>query len=132
MSYFVLYGDDFPLDDFIKDIGIIPTEAYRKDEEFIRCKNKHPRYEKAWKFETDYVMTDFPEELIHKVADTLFNSVDIIIYYKEKYNLECKVMTVVNFKSSQTRGIGINTRLIEFAYKVKAEYKFDIYTKVIK
>ena len=72
-------------------------------------------------------MTDFPKELIHKVVDTLFKAVDIIINYKEKYNLECKVMTVVKFNSHQTRGIAINTRLIEFSYKVKAEYEFDIY-----
>ena len=93
--------------------------------------NKHTRYETAWVVGADYVMTDFPEELIHKVVDTLFNSVDIIIKYKDKYNLECWVVTVVNFNSHQTRGITINAKLIEFAYKVKAEYEFDIYNETI-
>ena len=131
-SYFYLYGEDFPIEDFTKDIGINPTEAYRIGEEFIRGKNKHTRGVTAWKLIEDYVMTDSPEELIHKLVDTLFNSVDIIINYKEKYNLECRVVTVVNFKTHQTRGIIINNRLIEFAHKINAESDFDIYNEAFE
>lgn len=68
-SYFILYGEDFPLEEFTKEIGITPTDAYRKGDEYRRGKNKHISGVTAWLLETDYVMTDFPEELIHNVVN---------------------------------------------------------------
>lgn len=132
MAYFILYGDSFPLDEFTKEIGLNPTESYRQGEEFIRGKNKHIRYETAWKLGTDYILTDHPEALINQIVDSLFNSAEIINKYKEMYNLECYIMTVIYFNSYQTQGLGINHRLIEFAHKIGAEYEFDIYNNVIE
>lgn len=132
MTYFILYGDSFPLDEFTKEIGLNPTESYRQGEEFIRGTNKHIRYETAWELGTDYILTDHPEAPINQIVDSLFNSADIINKYKEMYNLKCYIMTVIYFNSYQTRGLGINHRLIEFAHKIGAEYEFDIYNNVIE
>lgn len=132
MTYFILYGDDFPIRDFTKDIGKEPTQSYRRGEEFIKGKNKHIRYETAWVFGTDYVRTDYPEEQINTIVNALSSSLEIIKIYKEKYNLKCHIMTVIYFNQYQTRGLGINHKLIEFAHKIGAEYEFDIYNENVR
>lgn len=132
MVYFTLYGDYFPLEEFTKEIGINPTNAYKQGEEFIIGKHKLVRDETAWRLETDAILTDFPQEPINQIIDSLFDSAAIIKKYKERFNLKCHIMTVIYFNSYQTRGLVINHRLIEFAHKVGAEYQFDIYNNVIE
>ena len=126
-AYFTLFGEDFPLEEFTREIGIIPTEAYRKGEAFIRGKTKHVRFETAWEYGVDYKMTNYPEEQIHNIVNTLYNSIEIIKKYVENYNLKCKLVTVVCFNCQQTRGLVMNNKAIEFANQVNGEFEFDIY-----
>ena len=126
-AYFTIYGEDFSLEEFTREIGIIPTEAYRKGEEYIRGKTKHVRFETAWVYGLDYKMTNDPEELIHDIVNILYNSIEIIKKYVDHYNLKCKLVTVVCFNCQQTRGLVINNKAIEFANQVNGEFEFDIY-----
>ncbi|XKH49497.1 DUF4279 domain-containing protein [Chryseomicrobium palamuruense] len=128
-SYFTLYGDDFPLEEFTEEMGISPTEAYRQGEEFIRGKTKHTRFETAWDLSIDDVHTNHPEEVIETLVAKLHNSVDIINSYKEKYELKCKLVGVITFKTAQTQGLIISPKLIEFANRVGAPFEFDIYNE---
>lgn len=126
-AYFTLFGEDFPLEEFTREIGIIPTEAYRKGEECIRGKTKHIRFETAWEYGLDYKMTSHPEEQIHTIINTLYNSIEIIKKYKDNYNLKCKLVTVICFNRQQTRELVMNNKVIEFANQVNGEFEFDIY-----
>ena len=126
-AYFTLFGEDFPLEEFTREIGIIPTEAYRKGEVFIRGKTKHVRFETAWEYGVDYKLTDYPEEQIHNIVNTLYNSIEVIKKYVDNYNLRCKLVTVVCFNCQQTRGLVMNNKAIEFANQVNGEFEFDIY-----
>lgn len=128
-GYFVIYGDDFPLEEFTEAMGISPTEAHRQGEEFIRGKTKHTRFETAWELGSDYVDTDHPEEVIETLVAKLHNSVDIINSYKEKYELKCKLVGVITFKTAQTRGLIISPELAGFANKIGAPFEFDIYNE---
>ncbi|MEK4386246.1 DUF4279 domain-containing protein [Solibacillus sp. FSL W7-1464] len=126
-AYFTLFGEDFPLEEFTREMGIIPTEAYRKGEEFIRGKTKHIRFETAWEYGLDYKMTNDPEEQIHTIVNTLYNSSEIIKKYVDHYNLKCKLVTVVCFNREPTRRLVMNNKAIEFANQVNGEFEFDIY-----
>lgn len=128
-SYFTLYGDDFPLEEFTEEMGISPTEAYRKGEEYRRGKTKHIHFETAWDLRIDDVYTDHPEEVIETLVANLHNSVDIINSYKESYKLQCKIVAVINFRTAQTQGLIITPKLVEFANKVGAPFEFDIYNE---
>lgn len=126
-AYFTLFGEDFPLEEFTREIGIIPKEAYRKGEVFIRGKTKHVRFETAWEYGVDYKLTDYPEEQIHNIVNTLYNSIEIIKKYVDNYNLKCKLVTVVCFNCQQTRGLVMNKKAIAFANQLNGEFEFDIY-----
>ncbi|WP_339171349.1 DUF4279 domain-containing protein [Solibacillus sp. FSL R5-0691] len=122
-----MFGEDFPLEEFTREIGIIPTEAYKKGEEVIRGKTKHIRFETAWEYGLDYKMTNYPEEQIHTIVNILYNSIDIIKKYVDTYNLKCKLVTVVCFNREPTRRLVMNNKAIEFANRVNGEFEFDIY-----
>lgn len=128
-SYFTLYGEDFPLEEFTEEMGISPTKAYRQGEEYIRGTTKHTHFETAWDLGIDYMLTDHPEEVIEALVDKLHNSVDTINSYKESYKLQCKLVAVINFKTAQTQGLLISPKLVEFANKVGAPFEFDIYNE---
>lgn len=128
-SYFTLYGEDFPLEEFTEAIGISPTKAHRLGDEYIRRETKRKHFETVWHLGIDYVYTDHPEEVIEMLVAKLHNSVDTINSYKERYKLECKLVAVINFKTAQTRGLLISPKLVEFANKVGAPFEFDIYNE---
>ena len=72
-------------------------------------------------------MTNYPEEQIHTIVNTLYNSSEIIKKYVDHYNLKCKLVTVVCFNREPTRRLVMNNKAIEFANQVNGEFEFDIY-----
>ncbi len=124
-SYFCVFGDNFPLDEFTQKIAITPTETRTKGELYTIGKTQHESYTTSWTYELDDQLTSDPTLQIYELIDIFTNKVNIINHFKKKYNLKCKIAVILVFP--ETSGLFINQKLIKFAYDTNSEYDIDIY-----
>ncbi|MFJ7698735.1 DUF4279 domain-containing protein [Lysinibacillus fusiformis] len=124
-SYFCLFGDNFPLEEFTQKIGITPTETRKKGEFYTIGKTQHESYTTSWTYEIDFQLTSDPTLQINELIDIFMNRVNIINRFKKEFNLKCKIAVILVFP--ETSGLFINQKLIKFAYDTNSEYDIDIY-----
>ncbi len=124
-SYFCLFGDNFPLEEFTQKIGITPTETRKKGELYTIGKTQHESYTTSWTYEIDYQLTSDPTLQINELIDIFMNRVNIINRFKKEFSLKCKIAVILVFP--ETSGLFINQKLIKFAYDTNSEYDIDIY-----
>ncbi|QPA56947.1 DUF4279 domain-containing protein [Lysinibacillus sphaericus] len=124
-SYFCVFGDNFPLNEFTQKIAITPTETRTKGALYTIGKTQHESYTSSWTYEIDYQRTSDPTLQINELIDIFTNKVNIINHFKKKYKLQCKIAVILVFP--ETSGLFINQKLIKFAYDTNSEYDIDIY-----
>ncbi|WP_342573689.1 DUF4279 domain-containing protein [Solibacillus sp. FSL K6-1781] len=124
-TYFSIFGDEFPLDEFTNKIGITPTVVRTKGEIYKIGKTQHKSYTTTWTYEIDYCLTSDPTSQINKLVDIFSNKVNIINYYLKEFNLDSKIAIILVFPESS--GLLLNQKLIKFANEINSEYEFDFY-----
>jgi hypothetical protein len=129
MVYFSLFGGEFPIDEVTKRLGITPTETYKKGDLLPRRNSLHPFYriETAWELSSGYQESYDVKEQMDQVVEPLKNQASIINQIKEDYTLECKFFIVIIIEDGDTPALYLNSKQIEFANSINAEFDIDLY-----
>jgi len=129
MVYFSLFGDEFPIDEVTKRLGITPTLSYKKGELIPRRNYSHIHYRKetAWDLSSGYQESYDVKEQMDQVLGPIKNQVAVINQLKEDYKLECKFFIVIIMENGDTPGLYLDNEQIEFASRIKAEFDIDLY-----
>ncbi len=126
--YFALTGDDFNPQYITKELGVKPSEAWRKGE-----KGKYNSLLKysCWKISTvkgkEYFEID---KLVNEIVELLFDKIDKINDLKGKLELKSVLEIVMDIDTNleqSTPTLGHNLRTIEFLHKTRTETDVDIY-----
>lgn len=125
MVYFNLFGDEFPIDEVTKKLGVTPSLTYKKGD-IIPPRNSY-RKETAWELSSDYQESCDVKEQMDQVMEPLKNQAFIINQIKEDYKLECKFFIVIIMKNGDTPALYLDSEQIEFANGIKAEFDIDLY-----
>lgn len=134
MVYFILYGDEFPTGEVTETLGIQPTKSYIKGDEIrhddnpaFRPTSPLLRKRTAWELGTDYQETYDIADQLEQVLVQLRNKEVKINLLKDKYNLKCQLVIVLNIERGYTPGFNLNNEQIEFTNSIKAEFNIDLY-----
>ncbi|WP_431027751.1 DUF4279 domain-containing protein [Lysinibacillus sp. LZ02] len=126
--YFALYGDEFPVEEFTKDIGILPNHTTKKGKSVLPDKELPIAQDTSWAYGTEELtVTEYPEIQLNWLIDQLVEKTEIINIYKEKYDLRCKLVAVIEYTSEHNRGFTLNERFMSFVNAIGARFETDIY-----
>lgn len=126
-AYFSIWGENFPVEVFTKEVGINPTEFYYKGDEYIRGETVSVRPVSTWDFYSISQDTLDGAEQIDYVINTLSSSVEVINRFKKQYNLQCQFFIVLHVSEYQTSGLHLDYKHIQFAEAIGASFDIDIY-----
>ncbi|AOH56659.1 hypothetical protein ABE28_020010 [Peribacillus muralis] len=132
MVYFSLFGDDFPIDEVTKSLGITPTLTYKKGDIIPRHNSlnslqPHYRKETAWDLSSGYQESYDVTEQMDQVFVPLKNQAAVINQLKENYHLQCKFFIVIKMENGHSPGLYLDNEQVDFASKVKAGFDIDLY-----
>ncbi|WP_332647039.1 DUF4279 domain-containing protein [Lysinibacillus sp. 54212] len=121
---FSIVAEEWPIDKFIKEIGITPTESYKKGDAYSRGVRKLSRFETVWSLHTGDVFLRYEEDEDKKIFDSIIvplqPKINVINEYRKKYNLTCIFFVHYNFYDAQTPGMRIDPSVIAFANSIGA------------
>ncbi len=126
--YFALTGEDFEPQEITRNLGVEPSEFWRKGEKG----NYNPLLKySCWKISTvkgkEYSEID---KLVNEIVELLFDKIDEINELKEKLKLNSVLEIVIDIDvnpDKSTPAFRHNLKTIEFLYKTKTETDVDIY-----
>jgi hypothetical protein len=134
MTYFVIKGDDIPLEIITETLGIEPTKAYKKGDEIVRPCNrnvvtteKRYRLYTSWELGTKYVETLCADEQAKDVIKPLLNKVKELQEIQKKYNCSYILMQVPIVEEGCAPALGFDKTVIDFCSQVGAEIEIDLY-----
>jgi len=126
--YFALFGDDFDINEFTKQIGIDPTSSWRKGDQ---SQNNQKRKDSCWMLSTEkgkeYIEID---NLVNEIVRKLFDKIDVINMIKHQFHLKSVLEVVLDIDinpEKSTPAIGHDLKTIEFLYKTQTITDIDIY-----
>ncbi|WP_056832003.1 DUF4279 domain-containing protein [Psychrobacillus sp. FJAT-21963] len=126
---FSLVADEWPIDAFTTEIGILPTEAYKIGDDYIIGTRQRKRFETVWSLESGEMKLHFEEDMDKDLFESLIaplrTHIKLINAYKEKYQLTCIFFVHYNFYNAQTPGMRLDPTIIAFAHSIGAI--IDIY-----
>lgn len=122
---FSIYGENFEPGDITKQLGIIPTETYKKGE--LSTKYKIPRKETAWSISTGYEASMDINDQLNKILLLIEDKADKLVEIKDRLRINMLFMFVVNIVNNEKPAMYFEKRFIHFASKIDAEIGFDTY-----
>lgn len=125
--YFSIWGENFPVELFTKEVGINPTEFYYKGDEYIRGETVRVRNISTWDFYSNSQKILDGSEQIDCIINTLSSAVEVINRFKKQYNLQCQFSIVLHFSEYQTPGLHLDYKHVQFAEAIGASFDIDIY-----
>jgi len=124
---FILFGDDFPVDEVATNIGIENCEIGHVGEPVYGGPGKKffiRNEDCSWiQYSTGYVETIYTEIPLKMMHDVLYKKKDIIRKAIEQYSLTSKFCIVLCL--SDNPAIGIQQEMVELAAYLKAHFEFD-------
>lgn len=120
---FSLVADEWPIEAFTTEIGIIPTEAFKIGDNYIRGTRQRKRFETVWSLESGEMKLDYEENMDSEfefLIAPLGPHIKLINEYKEKYQLTCIFFVHYNFYNAQTPGMRLDPSVIAFAHSIGA------------
>ncbi|MEO4054349.1 DUF4279 domain-containing protein [Solibacillus sp. CAU 1738] len=121
---FSLVADEWPIDKFTEEIGIVPTEAYKIGDKYIRGTRERKRFETVWELESGIMKISYTEneekEFFESVINPLRPHIQLINEYKEKYHLTPIFFAHYIFYWAQTPGVRLHPEIITFAHQIGA------------
>jgi len=127
--YFDIYGEEFPLEEFTKDMRISPIRTTKKGQRYPQEREEAPlARETSWAYGMEEMtVTVDPEIQFNWLVDQLTEKIEIINSYRKQYNLSCKLVAVIEYTNESNRGFALNKRFISFANVIGAWFDSDIY-----
>lgn len=126
---FSLVADEWPIDKFTEEIGIVPTEAYKIGDKFIRGTREQKHFETVWQLESGNMKINYSEDedkdFFESVIYPLQPHIKLINLYKEKYRLTPIFFAHYRFYWAQTPGVRLHPEIITFSHQIGAI--MDIY-----
>lgn len=126
--YFALTGDKLEPHVITKELGIEPTESWKKGD--IGKYNPSLKYS-CWKLSTDkgkeYIDID---KLVGEIVDKLKDKIQIINELKDKYQLDSVLEIVIDIDTNPdqpTPALGHDLHTIDFLYQTRTKTDVDIY-----
>lgn len=127
MVYFSLFGDEFPIDDITKKLGIVPTKTFKKGDLIPNRTKKLVRKETSWDIGTGYQVSSDANNQMHQVVSKLKDKAAIINEIKDTYSVECKFFIVIKIENGNTPALYLDKEVIHFASSIGAEIDIDLY-----
>jgi hypothetical protein len=126
--YFALHGDDFDPNEVTRELGIEPTDSWKKGDKGQYIANQ--KYA-CWKWSTEKGKEAiFMDTLVNEVVEKLKAKVENINKLKEKYQLT-SVLEIVMYidvnPDESTPALGHDLKTIEFLYQTQTVTDVDIY-----
>jgi hypothetical protein len=126
--YFALHGDDFDPNEVTRELGIEPTDSWKKGDKGQYIANQ--KYA-CWKWSTEKGKEAiFMDTLVNEVVEILKAKVGNINKLKEKYQLT-SVLEIVMYidvnPDESTPALGHDLKTIEFLYQTQTVTDVDIY-----
>ena len=126
--YFALHGDDFDPSGVTKELGIEPTDSWKKGDKGQYLPNQ--KYA-CWKWSTEKGKEAiFIDKLVDEVVEKLKAKVEIINRLKEKYQLTSVLVIVLYIDTNpeeSTPALGHDFKTIEFLYQTQTVTDVDVY-----
>ena len=126
--YFALKGKDFDPSIVTKEIGLYPTEHFRKGD---KGKYNPSMNHSCWKLSTEKGIEPIHLDiLVTKIIDQLYGKIDIINKLKKELDLTSVIQIVMDIDfnpDESTPALGHDLKTIEFLYKTKTTTDIDIY-----
>ena len=120
---FSIVAEEWPIDQFTRQLGVIPTQAYKKGDSFIRGKRKQTRFETVWTIEKEFYKRYEDHEdsnQIESLIEPLKSKIELINNYKKAYDLTCIFFIHHIFYDTQTPGIRLEPNILSFANSIGA------------
>lgn len=121
---FSIVADEWPIDKFTEELGIKPTEEYKKGDSYIRGKRKSTRFETVWEIDTGMVELlyddDEDKQIFESLIAPLKSKIELINNYRKQYHLTCIFFVHYIFYDAQTPGMRLDPSVISFANNIEA------------
>lgn len=127
MVYFSLFGDEFPIEEVTKKLGLIPTQTYKKGDIIPNHSTASYRKETSWDLGTGYQESFDVNNQFQQILEKLQNKSSIINELKRTYTLDCKFFIVVIIKEGNAPALYLDNEMIKFALSIEAEFDVDLY-----
>ncbi|PSL41788.1 uncharacterized protein DUF4279 [Planomicrobium soli] len=126
---FSMFGEDFPLEEIPKALGIKPTETYQTGDVISDKIAEEPKYHKetVWNMGTGYEKSYDVKEQLDKVLKPLLNKKEEIIGIKKKYGIECRILIFVIIEKGEAPAMYLEKEYIDFVSLIGAEIQWDLY-----
>ena len=129
MVYFSMFANEFPLDAVTKQLGIEPTESYKKGDiiKKISPTENHVRSYTCWKLSTGYQESLDVGEQMDMIIDQIGDKSAIINDLKRQFELDCRFTIVIKMNNGYTPGLYLDQSIIAFANSINADFDMDLY-----
>ena len=129
MVYFSMFADEFPLDAVTKQLGIEPTESYKKGDiiKKISPTENYVRSYTRWKLSTGYQESLDVGEQMDMIIDQIGDKSAIINDLKKQFGLDCRFTIVIIMNNGYTPGLYLDQSIIAFANSINADFDIDLY-----
>jgi hypothetical protein len=131
---FIVFGISFEPHDFTKNIGIKPTNFWKKGDQIktntsLRKDNRFlpTRKESAWEYSLGFFETLDFQEVSKKFENIFLSKTEFIKKYIEENKLTAKVDIVVEIANSQTPSLYLDKQFVSLVYSLGAEIDIDTY-----
>lgn len=107
MVYFSMFADEFPLEMVTKQLGIEPTESYKKGDiiKKISPTENHVRCYTCWKLSTGYQESLDVGDQVNLIINQIGGKALIINDLKRRFGLECRFTIVIIINNGYTPGL---------------------------
>ncbi len=129
MVYFSMFADEFPLDAVTKQLGIEPTESYKKGDiiKKISPTENHVRSYTRWKLSTGYQESLDVGGQMDMIIDQIGDKSAVINDLKRQFGLDCRFTIVIIMNNGYTPGLYLDQSIIAFANSINADFDIDLY-----
>ena len=129
MVYFSMFADEFPLDAVTKQLGIEPTESYKKGDiiKKISPTENHVRSYTRWKLSTGYQESLDVGGQMDMIINQIGDKSAVINDLKKQFGLDCRFTIVIIMNNGYTPGLYLNQSIIAFANSINADFDIDLY-----
>ena len=129
MVYFSMFADEFPLENVTKQLGIEPTESYKKGDiiKKISPTENHIRGYTCWKLSKGYQESLDVGEQVDMIINQIGGKSSIINDLKRQFGLECRFTIVIIINNGYTPGLHLNEPIVAFENSINADFDIDLY-----
>lgn len=125
MAEFRIIGDEFDPNTITNKLSLKPNCYWVKGDK-IENRDKYRSYS-CWAISTGYEESLDVNIQLARIIEILKAKMSDLIELKSLYNLDYRLDVVINIENNEKPAIYLNSDVIEFAYKISAEFDFDLY-----